>query len=321
MQSVKAVWIGDGAVGKTCQILSYMRARAGKDPGIPEYIPTVVDNCCLKIPVQEHLGEGWDASRVVDLRVWDTGGGEDYGRLRPLSYPHTDVFVLCFDISNSSSLEHVRNGWIPEIMASPRWYPQQDRSAARSAHTTANEAAEAKTNFVIVANKTDLCGGGAGGASRVVRNPFADPREFQAWRFAVLGALRRFHGRAMQPHVMRHILSFISDPRLDRAPTNGEVAAWIGRSRQVDPATGLLDCRLTWENPAMGPNFCYGTPPKTVIRRPVDEVLSHFQGYHETSACTGEGLCSLFERIAQVGTAPTPGPCRSTTSHRRCLLM
>lgn len=40
---------------------------------------------------------------------------EDYDRLRPLSYPQTDVFLLCFDVSNEDSFENVGEKWLPEL--------------------------------------------------------------------------------------------------------------------------------------------------------------------------------------------------------------
>ncbi|VDK23453.1 unnamed protein product [Anisakis simplex] len=40
---------------------------------------------------------------------------EDYDRLRPLSYPQTDVFVLCFSIVSPVSFDNVTSKWIPEI--------------------------------------------------------------------------------------------------------------------------------------------------------------------------------------------------------------
>lgn len=35
--------------------------------------------------------------------------------MRPLSYPDTDVFLVCFSVTNQSSLENVKTKWVPEI--------------------------------------------------------------------------------------------------------------------------------------------------------------------------------------------------------------
>ena len=42
------------------------------------------------------------------LGLFDTAGQEDYDRLRPLSYPQTDVFLVCFSVMNPSSFENVK---------------------------------------------------------------------------------------------------------------------------------------------------------------------------------------------------------------------
>ena len=42
-------------------------------------------------------------------------GQEDYDRLRPLSYPDTDVILMCFSVDNRDSLENIKTKWIPEI--------------------------------------------------------------------------------------------------------------------------------------------------------------------------------------------------------------
>jgi small GTP-binding protein len=51
----------------------------------------------------------------TSLGFWDTAGPEDYDRLRPLSYPHTDIFVVCFSLVSPASFENVQAKWVPEI--------------------------------------------------------------------------------------------------------------------------------------------------------------------------------------------------------------
>lgn len=51
----------------------------------------------------------------VSLGLWDTAGQEDYDRLRPLSYPQTDVFLICYSVASPSSFENVTSKWYPEI--------------------------------------------------------------------------------------------------------------------------------------------------------------------------------------------------------------
>ncbi|KAM9395505.1 rho-related GTP-binding protein RhoQ-like isoform 2-T2 [Salvelinus alpinus] len=49
------------------------------------------------------------------LGLYDTAGQEDYDRLRPLSYPMTDVFLICFSVVNPASFQNVREEWVTEL--------------------------------------------------------------------------------------------------------------------------------------------------------------------------------------------------------------
>jgi len=53
--------------------------------------------------------------KPISLGLWDTAGQEDYDRLRPLSYPQTDVFLVTFSLVNPASFQNVRTKWVSEI--------------------------------------------------------------------------------------------------------------------------------------------------------------------------------------------------------------
>ncbi len=69
-KQVKVVLVGDGAVGKTCTIVSY-----ATDKFPDAYTPTVFDNYSVTVDL---LLEG--QMERVELGLFDTAGQDDYDR-------------------------------------------------------------------------------------------------------------------------------------------------------------------------------------------------------------------------------------------------
>ena len=100
-QTIKIVAVGDGGVGKTCMFNSYIGAKVND-----EYTPTVFDNFETILCIN---------NQPIKISLWDTAGQECYNRIRTLSYPRTDIFLVCYSIVEPSSYFHMLEKWIPEF--------------------------------------------------------------------------------------------------------------------------------------------------------------------------------------------------------------
>ena len=89
--AIKCVLVGDLTVGKTCLLESY-KSGAYQEP----YPKMCIDNYSANLIVDE---------RQVNLGLWDTAAQADYDRLRPLAYPQTQVFLVCFSVVDPSSFD------------------------------------------------------------------------------------------------------------------------------------------------------------------------------------------------------------------------
>merc|ERR1712002_179127 len=86
---MKTVLVGDKSCGKTS-----LYSRFGKVIFPTEYIPSVFEHYVADIEVD---------GVQVEIALWDTCAGEEYERLRPLSYPDTDTLLLMFSFGSRAS--------------------------------------------------------------------------------------------------------------------------------------------------------------------------------------------------------------------------
>ncbi|EDO40156.1 predicted protein [Nematostella vectensis] len=100
-EQLKCVIVGDGGVGKTSLLVSYMM------DGFPNsYVPTAFDTYHVTVEVNKKL---------CMIEFCDTAGQEDFDALRPLCYSSADVFIVCFSVVSPTSFANVASKWIPEI--------------------------------------------------------------------------------------------------------------------------------------------------------------------------------------------------------------
>ena len=100
--SLKVVIVGDGTVGKTSLLISYTENRFPE-----EYQPSVFDNYTTS--------ELFEGRHIVQLQLWDTAGQSDYDRLRPLSYPETNCFVMAYSTVSPATFDNIELKWYPEV--------------------------------------------------------------------------------------------------------------------------------------------------------------------------------------------------------------
>jgi Ras-related C3 botulinum toxin substrate 1 len=102
-KAIKCVVVGDNGVGKTSLITTFATNRFPDN----QYVSGMFD----PIPsVKTMFG-----NKTIDLALWDTAGQDEYDRLRPLAYPQTDVFLICFSVISPASYANVRTKWHPEL--------------------------------------------------------------------------------------------------------------------------------------------------------------------------------------------------------------
>ena len=92
INNYKIVVIGACAAGKTSLIMTYTKGDFPHDT-----VPTVFDSYAHTILID---------GKSLQVTFWDTAGAPDYSRLRPLSYPHVDIFIICMDVYDEKENRH-----------------------------------------------------------------------------------------------------------------------------------------------------------------------------------------------------------------------
>ncbi|KAJ5106788.1 P-loop containing nucleoside triphosphate hydrolase protein, partial [Penicillium angulare] len=101
-QRVKLVIVGD-VCGKTA-LLIYQ----AMDKNV------FVENLGLTVFEKYEMNVALDG-RNVKLDLWDNSGTPDYSRLRAISYPESDIFLICFSIGSANSADNVLESWDEEV--------------------------------------------------------------------------------------------------------------------------------------------------------------------------------------------------------------
>uniref|UniRef100_A0A1I7U6Z7 Rho family small GTPase n=1 Tax=Caenorhabditis tropicalis TaxID=1561998 RepID=A0A1I7U6Z7_9PELO len=98
---LKLVVVGDTFTGKTSLLVAYTKKQF-----LDHYSTTVFDNWAVSVHIDQ---------RNYAVSLFDTAGQGNYEKIRCLSYPHANVFLVCFSMTDRKTLESCRTIWIPEI--------------------------------------------------------------------------------------------------------------------------------------------------------------------------------------------------------------
>jgi small GTP-binding protein len=99
----RIVLVGDSGCGKTA-----LAVKLAEDLFLDFHEPTQFDDYQAEI----HTGRG-----SCQLTILDTSGSHDCGNVRSLTYKSCDAVVICFDLTDLSTLDNVKKFWLPEVQS------------------------------------------------------------------------------------------------------------------------------------------------------------------------------------------------------------
>jgi Ras-related C3 botulinum toxin substrate 1 len=178
LPTCKCVVVGDGTVGKTCLLSVYAKK------GFPtKYIPTIFDNYSATVDVD---------GTPIQLALWDTAGQEEFDSLRPLSYPNSHVFIVCFSVDSITTFHNVRDKWFEDL----RKYLAPPQSAS----------------VILVGTKADLRPEGTGTQDNFVTAEQAEGlrAEMGAFRYVECSAMKNVNVKTVFDEAIR--ARFLKEP-------------------------------------------------------------------------------------------------------------
>lgn len=117
---IKVTLVGDSGVGKTCILMTLLN---NKFPD--EEAPSLYENCStlkagrdgsFEVPYNMNI-----SGTEVKLGLTDTIGTDKYRRFREIFSVNTDMFLVCFSVTDPETFENVKNNWLTEIkLLTPR---------------------------------------------------------------------------------------------------------------------------------------------------------------------------------------------------------
>jgi small GTP-binding protein len=77
-------------------------------------VPAVID------PIFQQETNGGETFQYT---IWDSAGDSSFDPIRHLSYPHTDLFLVCFSVASPESFHNVKGKWNRELK---KFWPGND---------------------------------------------------------------------------------------------------------------------------------------------------------------------------------------------------
>eukprot|EP01126_Amoeba_proteus_P018458 TRINITY_DN1940_c0_g2_i12.p1 TRINITY_DN1940_c0_g2~~TRINITY_DN1940_c0_g2_i12.p1 ORF type:complete len:330 (+),score=29.00 TRINITY_DN1940_c0_g2_i12:348-1337(+) len=93
---IKVVVVGDSGIGKTTFMKCFLDETYRDGLFVKNITLTRTDHS-------------------LSAHFWDCFGGLEFDRLRPLSYPPSDLFLIAYSVSDRKSFDNVLSRWLPEL--------------------------------------------------------------------------------------------------------------------------------------------------------------------------------------------------------------